>query len=187
MRVPITSSWTITLASFFGEEKFETKRIGETAESLASSADGRANSGCLNTLEPKASGRAGNHLGQLFVPRPRPCVGPRAEVGGAAAGEAVAVGAGEGVYLSGGGTFLSSTGASISAVAGGALEAGIAALASQAAVAAVNNQFDLGATLETLGPSANVRQLLTAVVIRLERDERGISLGGVAADPPLSE
>ncbi|MDA7416442.1 DUF637 domain-containing protein [Xenophilus arseniciresistens] len=91
-------------------------------------------------------------------------VGPWAEVGGAAAGEAVAVGAGEGVYLSGGGTFLSSTGASISAVAGGAVEAGIAALASQAAVAAVNNQFDLGATLETLGSSANVRQLLTAVV-----------------------
>ncbi|WP_156373513.1 DUF637 domain-containing protein [Pseudorhodoferax sp. Leaf267] len=79
-------------------------------------------------------------------------------------GEAAAVGVGEGVALSGGGAFLTGTGTTISTVVGGAVTAGVSALAGQAAVALVNNQGDLGKTLDELGSSGSVKGLLTAVV-----------------------
>ncbi len=82
---------------------------------------------------------------------------------GAAAGNAAAVGAGEGVALSSGGAFLTGTGATISGAVSGAVTAGLSALAGQAAVALANNQGDIGAALHDLGSSANVKNLLTAI------------------------
>lgn len=95
---------------------------------------------------------------------------------GGAAGEAAAVGAGEGVALAGGGAFLTGTGATISGVVGGAVTAGVTALASQAAVAVINNQGDLGGALHDLGSSAGVKNLLTAIVT-------GGVLGGLNLNP----
>ncbi|MET3518132.1 filamentous hemagglutinin family protein [Pseudacidovorax sp. 1753] len=83
---------------------------------------------------------------------------------GATAGNAAAVGAGEGVALAGGGTFLSATGATISSVVSGAVAAGISALASQAAVSLINNQFDLSKTFKDLGSSSSVHSLVTAIL-----------------------
>ncbi|MDA7418214.1 DUF637 domain-containing protein [Xenophilus arseniciresistens] len=119
-------------------------------------------------------------------------VGPLAQGAGAAAGEAVAVGVGEGVSLAGGGAFLTSTGAGISAVAGGAVAAGISALASQAAVAAVNNQFDLGATLDQLGSSDSIKNLLSAIVTGgvlggLNLNPTGLPTVGGGAEPFMSQ
>lgn len=96
---------------------------------------------------------------------------------GTAVGEAAAVGAGEGVVLTTGSTFVSATtGATISSAVGGAVTAGITALAGQAAVALVNNQGDLGGALNDLGSSASVKNLLTAVVT-------GGVLGGLNLNP----
>ncbi|PKO26840.1 MAG: hypothetical protein CVU36_22545 [Betaproteobacteria bacterium HGW-Betaproteobacteria-9] len=79
---------------------------------------------------------------------------------GAAAGNAAAVGAGEGVALSSGGTFLTATGTTLSGVAGAAVTAGITSLASTAAVSLINNKGDLGATLKELGSEDNAKGLL---------------------------
>lgn len=88
-----------------------------------------------------------------------------AQGAGAAVGNSAAVGVGEGVALSGGaGAFLTGTGLTISGVVGGAVTAGLTALAGQAAVALVNNQGDLAGALHDLGSSANVKNLLTAIV-----------------------
>ncbi|MEJ8820415.1 DUF637 domain-containing protein, partial [Variovorax humicola] len=58
----------------------------------------------------------------------------------------------------------------------GAVTAGLTALASQAAVALINNQGDVGKTLHDLGSSASVKSLLTAIVT-------GGVLGGLNMNP----
>lgn len=55
-------------------------------------------------------------------------------------------------------------GGTLGTVVGGAVTAGVTTLASQAAVALVNNKGDIGKALDQLGSSANVRGLLTAIV-----------------------
>lgn len=62
------------------------------------------------------------------------------------------------------GGFIASTGFTVSTAVSGAVTAGITALAGQAAVALINNQGDLAAALHDLGSSANVKNLLTAIV-----------------------
>ncbi|SDC49717.1 Possible hemagglutinin [Variovorax sp. CF079] len=92
---------------------------------------------------------------------------------GATAGEAAAVATGQGIVVEGA---VFAAGSTVGAVVGGAVTAGLAALASQAAVALINNQFDIGATLNDLGSSASVKNLLTAIVT-------GGALGGLNLDP----
>jgi filamentous hemagglutinin len=92
---------------------------------------------------------------------------------GAAAGDAAAVAAGQGIVVEGA-TFAA--GSAVGAVVGGAVQAGIMALASQAAVALINNQGDIGGALNDLGSSASVKNLLTAVVT-------GGVLGGLNLNP----
>ncbi|MEJ8826284.1 DUF637 domain-containing protein, partial [Variovorax humicola] len=58
----------------------------------------------------------------------------------------------------------------------GAVTAGLTALASQAAVALINNQGDVGKTLHDLGSSDSVKSLLTAIVT-------GGVLGGLNMNP----
>ncbi|MGI4780068.1 MAG: filamentous hemagglutinin N-terminal domain-containing protein [Janthinobacterium lividum] len=96
---------------------------------------------------------------------------------GATAGNAAAVSAGQGVALAGGGTFVSAgAGAAIFSVVGGAVTAGVAALAGQAAVAVINNKGDIGGALNDLGSSANVHGLLAAIAT-------GGVLGGMNLNP----
>jgi filamentous hemagglutinin len=83
---------------------------------------------------------------------------------GAAAGEAAGTAVNGGVAALGEGGFIASTGFTVSTVVSGAVTAGISALAGQAAVALINNQGDLAAALHDLGSSANVKNLLTAIV-----------------------
>ncbi|MCZ2498764.1 filamentous hemagglutinin N-terminal domain-containing protein [Xylophilus sp. Kf1] len=83
---------------------------------------------------------------------------------GAAAGDAAAVGAGQGVALTGGGAFLTGSGAAIAGVVGGASTAALTALAAQAAIAVANNPTDPGKALKQLGSSANVRGLVAALL-----------------------
>lgn len=71
------------------------------------------------------------------------------------AGAASGAGASAGAAVGGGTT---------GTVVAGAVTAGVTALASQAAVAVINNKGDLGATLNDLGSSASVRNLATAIV-----------------------
>jgi filamentous hemagglutinin len=92
---------------------------------------------------------------------------------GGAAGDAAAVGAGQGIVVEGA-TFAA--GSSVGAVVGGAVTAGISALASQVAVALINNQGDIGRTLHDLGSSSSVKNLLTAIVT-------GGVLGGLNMNP----
>ena len=72
---------------------------------------------------------------------------------GASAANAAGLGAAEGAALSGAGAAVS-----------GAVQAGVTALSSQAAVALINNQGNIGQTLQDLGSSQNVRQLVAAMV-----------------------
>jgi filamentous hemagglutinin len=83
---------------------------------------------------------------------------------GAAVGDAAAVGAGEGVAIGGGGTFLTASGATLSGVVGGATTAAVSTLASQAAVALINNKGDVGGALHDLGSSANVKGLVASII-----------------------
>lgn len=81
------------------------------------------------------------------------------------AGEAAggSLGGFETITLADGAAFtggLTTTGTIIS----GAVTAGITALASQTAVSLINNQGDIGRTLNDLGSSAGVKNLLTAIV-----------------------
>jgi filamentous hemagglutinin len=92
---------------------------------------------------------------------------------GGAAGDAAAVGAGQGIVVEGA-TFAA--GSSVGAVVGGAVTAGISALAAQAAVALINHQGDIGGALHDLGSSAGVKNLLTAIVT-------GGVLGGLNLNP----
>ena len=82
---------------------------------------------------------------------------------GAVVGDTVAVGAGEGVALGGGGALLTDTGLAISGVTGAAVSAGISSIASQAAVALVNENGDIGAALRDLGSSASIKKIVTAM------------------------
>ncbi|WP_259652177.1 DUF637 domain-containing protein [Variovorax sp. UMC13] len=102
-------------------------------------------------------------------------VGP-AGAAGNTAGNAAAIGLGEGVPLAGGGAFLTGTGATVSTVVSSAVTAGLSALAGQVAVATINNRGDLAATLHELGSSANVKNLLTAIAT-------GGVLGGLNLNP----
>ncbi|WP_276318399.1 filamentous hemagglutinin N-terminal domain-containing protein [Variovorax gossypii] len=86
---------------------------------------------------------------------------------GAASGAGEAAGSSLGgletITLADGAAFtggLTTTGTIIS----GAVTAGVTALASQATVALINNQGDIGRALHDLGSNANVRSLLTAIV-----------------------
>jgi filamentous hemagglutinin len=72
--------------------------------------------------------------------------------------------------------FIAAGGLTISGVVGGAVTAGVSALASQAAVALINNQGDIGGALHDLGSSASVHNLLTAIVT-------GGVLGGLQLNP----
>ena len=92
---------------------------------------------------------------------------------GAAAGESAAVAAGQGIVVEGA-TFAA--GSTVGAVVGGAVTAGISALAAQAAVALINNQGDIAGALHDLGSSASVHNLLTAIVT-------GGVLGGLNLNP----
>jgi len=83
---------------------------------------------------------------------------------GAAAGDAMAVGVGEGVSLTSGGTFLSTTGASIAGAASAAVQMGIANLSSQAAMSFISNEGDLDAVFRDLSSSGSVRQVLASML-----------------------
>jgi hypothetical protein len=90
--------------------------------------------------------------------------GPVAAQAGAAAGGSAAVAVGEGVALSGGGAFLTGTGFTISASVSAAVQVGVTALASQAAVSFVNNDGDIGKVLKEMGSSESVKNIATAMV-----------------------
>ncbi|SFQ75401.1 filamentous hemagglutinin, partial [Variovorax sp. OK605] len=90
--------------------------------------------------------------------------GPVAAQAGAAAGGSAAVAVGEGVALSGGGAFLTGTGFTISASVSAAVQVGVTALASQAAVSFVNNDGDIGEVLKEMGSSESVKNIATAMV-----------------------
>ncbi|AVQ83997.1 two-partner secretion domain-containing protein [Variovorax sp. PMC12] len=77
-----------------------------------------------------------------------------------------------------GGAVASGVGATgtTATVVSGAVTAGLTALASQTAVAVVNNQGDIGKALNDLGSSANVKSLLTAIIT-------GGVLGGLDLNP----
>ncbi|MET3464570.1 two-partner secretion domain-containing protein [Variovorax atrisoli] len=83
---------------------------------------------------------------------------------GSAAGQAAGTAWNGGVAALGEGGFIASTGFTVSTAVSGAVTAGITALAGQAAVALINNQGDLAGALHDLGSSANVKNLLTAIV-----------------------
>lgn len=77
-----------------------------------------------------------------------------------------------------GGSVASGVGATgtTAVVVSGAVTAGLTALASQAGVAVINNQGDIGKALHDLGSSANVKSLLTAIIT-------GGVLGGLDLNP----
>lgn len=84
---------------------------------------------------------------------------------GGAAGDTAALAAGQGTIIEGavfaGG---SSVGAGVGTFVSGAVTAGLTTLATQASIALINNQGDIGGALHDLGSSANVHSLLTAVI-----------------------
>ena len=83
---------------------------------------------------------------------------------GQAVGDAAATSVTGGVAALGEGGFIAAGGVTISTAVGGAVTAGITALASQASIALINNQGDIAGALHDLGSSANVKNLLTAIV-----------------------
>ncbi|MDR6538035.1 hemagglutinin repeat-containing protein [Variovorax soli] len=74
-------------------------------------------------------------------------------------GSVVAASAGEGVALSGGGYFLTGTGAVVSA----GVVSGVSSIASQAAVSLIDNNGDIGAVLHDLSSSQGIRATLAAM------------------------
>ncbi|MDM0030378.1 DUF637 domain-containing protein [Variovorax saccharolyticus] len=92
---------------------------------------------------------------------------------GAAAGDAAAVAAGQGIVVEGA-TFAA--GSTVGAEVGGAVTAGLSALAGQTAVALINNQGNIGAALRDLGSNSSVKNLLTAIAT-------GGVLGGLNLNP----
>jgi filamentous hemagglutinin len=94
-------------------------------------------------------------------------------------GNAAAVGAGQGAATTiavGTTVTTTTTLTAAGAVISGAVTAGVTALASQATVALINNQGDIGGALRDLGSSASVKNLLTAIVT-------GGVLGGLNLNP----
>lgn len=83
---------------------------------------------------------------------------------GAAVGDAAAVGVGEGVVLTTGAVVTTATGATISAAVGAATAAAITTLATQAAIALLNNKGDVAAALKELGSNENIKALVTAMI-----------------------
>ncbi|OUM03384.1 hypothetical protein A8M77_06965 [Variovorax sp. JS1663] len=96
-----------------------------------------------------------------------------ASAAGTAAGEAVTT---SGVAALGEGGFVAAGGLTASSVVGGAVTAGVTALAGQASVALINNRGDIAGALNDLGSSASVKNLLTAIVT-------GGVLGGLNLNP----
>jgi filamentous hemagglutinin len=94
------------------------------------------------------------------------------------AGEAVggAVGSANTVTLADGALFVGQGLSTSGAIIAGATTAGLSALAGEAAVAMINNQGDIGGALHDLGSSANVKNLVSAVLT-------GGVLGGLNLDP----
>jgi filamentous hemagglutinin len=72
------------------------------------------------------------------------------------------------------------TGTATTSVATAAVAAGITTLASQAAVSIINNQGDLGKTLNDMGQSQNIKALVTAMVTAgaLSELNQAVSVGG---------
>ncbi|RST54048.1 filamentous hemagglutinin N-terminal domain-containing protein [Variovorax sp. DXTD-1] len=106
--------------------------------------------------------------------------GAASEIGaaaGGAAGDAAAMAVGQGVVIEGSVFAAGSTvGAGVGTFVSGAVAAGLTTLATQASIALINNQGDIGGALHDLGSSANVRNLLTAVIT-------GGVLSGLSMDP----
>ncbi|MDA7416440.1 DUF637 domain-containing protein [Xenophilus arseniciresistens] len=102
--------------------------------------------------------------------------GTASNLGTAAGNSAGSSFAGGTVATLGEGGFIAAGGVTASTVVSGAVTAGITALAGQAAVAVINNQGDLAGALRDLGSSANVRNLLSAIVT-------GGVLGGMNLNP----
>jgi filamentous hemagglutinin len=102
--------------------------------------------------------------------------GAASGIGGAAGEAAATTATGGGVAVLGEGGFIAAGGVTVSSVVGGAVTAGISALAAQASVSLINNQGDIGRTLHDLGSSASVKNLLTAIAT-------GGVLGGLNLNP----
>ncbi|MDR6891032.1 MULTISPECIES: DUF637 domain-containing protein, partial [Variovorax] len=84
---------------------------------------------------------------------------------GGAAGDTAAMAVGQGVVIEGSVFAAGSTvGAGVGTFVSGAVTAGLTTLATQASIALINNQGDIGGALHDLGSSANVHNLLTAIV-----------------------
>lgn len=84
---------------------------------------------------------------------------------GGAAGDTAAMAIGQGVVIEGSVFAAGSTiGAGVGTFVSGAVTAGLTTLATQASIALINNQGDIGGALNDLGSSANVHSLLTAVI-----------------------
>ena len=94
---------------------------------------------------------------------------------GAASGVGAAAGASAGSAATAAGA-SSAVAAATGSVVSGAVAAGVTTLASQAAVALINNKGDIGAALHELGSSANVKSLLAGIVT-------GGVLGGLNLNP----
>ncbi|OUM03382.1 DUF637 domain-containing protein [Variovorax sp. JS1663] len=112
-----------------------------------------------------------------------------ASAAGTAASEAVAT---SGVLALGEGGFVAAGGLTASSVVGGAVTAGVTALASQASVALVNNRGDIAGALDDLGSSASVKNLLTAIVTGgvlagLNLDPTGLPTVGGGAQPFMTQ
>jgi filamentous hemagglutinin len=82
---------------------------------------------------------------------------------GAATGAGAAVGgaAGDAAFVSGASAAAAAT---VDTIVAGAVAAGVGALASEAAVALLNNKGDVGGALHDVGSSANVKGLVSAVL-----------------------
>jgi filamentous hemagglutinin len=102
--------------------------------------------------------------------------GAASGIGGAAGEAAATTATGGGVAVLGEGGFIAAGGVTVSSVVGGAVTAGISALAAQASVSLINNQGDIGRTLHDLGRSTSVKNLLTAIAT-------GGVLGGLNLNP----
>jgi len=77
-------------------------------------------------------------------------------------------------------------------VISGAVAAGVTTLSSQAAIAVINNRGDLGAALEELGSSANVKSLAAAIVTGgvlggLNMNPNGLPTAGTGAQPFVTQ
>ncbi|VTU46443.1 Filamentous hemagglutinin (plasmid) [Variovorax sp. SRS16] len=101
--------------------------------------------------------------------------GAASELGAAAGTSAGTTVAGGTVATLGEGGFIAAGGATASSIVGGAVTAGLSALAGEAAVALINNQGNIAATLHDLGSSANVKSLATAIITGGALENLGLS------------